>query len=390
MEPLQSPVRDVPADERTSAPTVRRRRSLGTRIASLTLFAVLGTGAFTLWSFKERSTLEAMSAAAAVPEPTESVRAVAAESVEYRRSTVAIGTVLALRSITLRNDLPGTVAEVRLESGRIVEAGEVLIALDVSVETAELEAQEAEIAAARSALQRLLRAGRAAPAIEVDRARAEYDIAVAQAARTRAIIEKKTLTAPFRARVGLADVHVGQYLQQGTELTTLQGVDDAVHVDFAVTQEVAGDLAVGETVRVTAPDIGTTDARIVAIDARVDAETRNAMVRARLESAALAPGASVRVEVPVGERFDAVAVPTDAVRKGPEGTHVFVAAPDASGRPRAHYRRVEIGPTVGSDTLVRSGLEPGEQVATTGSFKLRDGVLIAIQEASSQGDLTAR
>ena len=87
---------------------------------------------------------------------------------------------------------------------------------------------------------------------EVDQARAERDVALAQMARTRAIIARKTIRAPFRARVGIADVHPGQYLNEGTELTTLQGVAEAAHVDFTVAQRVAAGLRVGDSVGVLA------------------------------------------------------------------------------------------------------------------------------------------
>src|SRR5262249_470119 len=132
---------------------------------------------------------------------------------------------------------------------------------------------------------------------ELDKARAERDVAQAQIARTRAVIEKKTLRAPFRARVGIADIHPGQYLEEGTLLTTLRGVGDTAHVDFAVAQQVAAGLRVGEVVEVVAA--GADDsipARIVALDARVDPTTRNATVRAAIAgSSAPSPGASVRV-----------------------------------------------------------------------------------------------
>src|SRR5207253_8217596 len=107
-------------------------------------------------------------------------------------------------------------------------------------------------------------------------------VALAQVARTRAIIAKKTIRAPFRARVGLADVHPGQYLNEGTELTTLQGVDAAANVDFTVAQAAASELRPGEPVDVfEADDPRPLAARIVAVDAKIDPTTRNAMVRAR-------------------------------------------------------------------------------------------------------------
>jgi membrane fusion protein (multidrug efflux system) len=267
----------------------------------------------------------------------------------------------------------------------VVEAGAVLVTLDVSVEEAELRAQEAQAAVAETLLRRVQRASesRAASEMEVDRARADRDVALAQIARIKAIIARKTLRAPFRARVGLADVHPGQYLNEGTQLTTLQGVDAAAHVDFTVAQAVAADLRVGGTVEVfAASDAAPTTARIVAIDARVDPTTRNAMVRARIERVGNgpAPGASVRVRVPVGSARPAVAVPVSALRKGPGGDHVFVIAPAQDGKTRALLRPVVSGAMQGDEILIHDGLRAGERVAASGSFKLRDAVLLAVAE----------
>ena len=299
----------------------------------------------------------------------------------------SIGTVLATRSVTLRNELAGTVSQVNLTPGQIVEAGTVLVRLDVSVEAAELEAQQAQASLAQTILARSEQASQtnAVSAIEVDRARAERDVALAQIARTKAIIDRKMIRAPFRARVGLADVHRGQYLDEGTVLTTLQGIDDAAHVDFAVAQSVAAGLREGDRVQVlatgaAAPIAGT----IVALDSRVDPTTRNAMVRARIDDDAgtgPAPGASVRVQIPDGPAHTAVAVPVSALRKGPAGDHVFVIAAGEDGKTRAHVRPVESGPVLADAVLILDGLEAGEQVAASGSFKLREGVLVAVADA---------
>ncbi len=217
----------------------------------------------------------------------------------------------------------------------------------------------------------------------MDRARAERDVALAQIERTRAIIARKTIRAPVRARVGIADVHPGQYLDEGTVLTTLQGVDDAAHVDFTVAQRVAAGLREGDAVEVhTTGGTSPITAEIIAIDARVDPATRNAMVRARIEGAAgtPAPGASVRVVVPVGPARTVVAVPVSALRKGPGGDQVFVIAPDDQGQDRAHARRVESGAVLGDEVVIEAGLSPGERVAASGSFKLREAVLVAIAD----------
>ena len=190
--------------------------SRGSIAAVLLLGSIVATGAG-LAAWKYTDIAAASAAAANQPEPMESVTAAVAKEREHRRTTTSIGTVLALRSITLRNELAGTVRQVRLTPGQIVEAGTVLVALDASVEEAELEAQEAQAALAETTLERLenLREHRATSQEEVDQARAERDVALAQMARTRAVIAKKIIRAPFRARVGLADVHPGPVPERG-------------------------------------------------------------------------------------------------------------------------------------------------------------------------------
>ena len=360
----------------------RRLRSVALLVSVVAIFAGIAT-------WKVLSVRQAMAEFASMPEPMESVVVAVAKEVEHAEATTSIGTVLALRSVTLRNELAGTVRDVALTPGQIVEEGTVLVRLDVSVEEAELRAQRAQAAVAKTMLERVERASKseAASGMEVDQARAERDVALAQMARTEALIAKKTLRAPFRARVGMADVHPGQYLNEGTDLTTLQGVDDAVHVDFTVPQAVAAGLRVGSRVEVIAAGASEgTPAEIVAVDARVDPSTRNAMVRARLEAAAIvAPGSSVRVRVPVGAPQTVVAVPVSALRKGPQGDHVFVIAADESGKTRARVRKVESGAMLGDEVVIRSGLAAGEPVAASGSFKLRDAALVAVVEAPGAG-----
>jgi len=357
-------------------------------IGSLALIGmVLGTGAL-LAAWKHNANRAAETASAHQPEPVELVTVATAETRQHRQTTTAIGTVLALRSITLRNELPGTVRQASLNPGQIVEAGTVLVALDVSVEQADLAAQEAEAQLAETTLERLerLREHQATSQEEVDQARAQRDVAQAHIAHTRAIIAKKTIRAPFRARIGISDVHAGQYLNEGVELTTLQGVSEAENVDFEVAQGVAATLHEGSVVQiVTGDDAAPIAARIVAIDARVDPTTRNATVRARIDAGthAPAPGASVRVEVPVGPMGTAVAIPVSALRKGPGGDQVWVVTADSSGAQRAHERAVQSGPVLGDTVLILGGISAGEQVAASGSFKLRESVRVEIEAAAT-------
>ncbi|MFO0698207.1 MAG: efflux RND transporter periplasmic adaptor subunit [Nitrospira sp.] len=354
-------------------------------LVTMVLLTGLGLAA---WKYEAIQMNQA--AAAHQPEPIESVTVALVREVEHEETTTSIGTVLALRSITLQNELAGTIREVRLKPGHTVEAGALLVALDVSVEEADLKAQEAQANLARTVLERRhnLNAELATTQEEVDRARADLDVIRAQIARTKAVIAKKTIRAPFRSRVGITDVHPGQYLNEGTTLTTLQGVEDAVHVDFTVPQQVAAGLGKGQRVEVfAAGGVSSITATIVALDARVDPTTRNALVRARIEDAhrAPSPGSSVRVRVPVGLPRKAVAVPVSALRKGPEGDQVFVITTDKEGRDRAHAQRVESGAMIGDEIVIQRGLSAGQRVAASGSFKLRDGILVAIAGEREHG-----
>lgn len=356
--------------------------------SSLLLAGVVG---FAVWlAVWKGNALREAEAASITIEPGETVSIAAVRPEMDRPTTTAIGTVLALRSVTLRNELPGTVRHVALAPGQIVEAGAVLVALDVDVERAELTALDARAELAEKTLERLERLiqENATSATTVDQARASRDVARAEIARTRAIIERKTIRAPFRARLGLADIHPGQYLDAGTALTTLQAVTNAVHVDFAVPQVLASHLRRGARVQVSeSAGAAYRSAAIVAVDARVDADTRNVTVRARLDGLPTAlpvPGSSVQVLVPTGPPQPALAVPASALRRSPEGDQVYVIAEAPDGRLRAHARRVETGGLLGDDVLVRAGLTEGEQVATSGSFKLRDGMLVTPTEAVAE------
>ncbi|MEK7948927.1 efflux RND transporter periplasmic adaptor subunit [Luteolibacter soli] len=351
-------------------------------IGSLVLIAIVAGTGIGLAAWKKADQKKAADEAAMMPEPMEAVIVKPAREIEHRRTTTAVGTVLALRSVTLKNELAGTVARVDLTPGKVVDAGAELVAMDVSVEEAELKAQEAQAALADATLHRVesLASSSASSKKDLDQAKAEHDVILAQMERTKAMIARKVIHAPFRVRIGLSDLHPGQYLEEGTVLTTLQGVDEAAHVDFTVTQSVAEVLHEGDTVEVIGANKDTpVSATIIALDSRIDRATRNANIRAKVADAKLlpSPGASVQVNVPVGGPRKVVAIPVSAMRRGPEGDHVFVVVPGKDGKPRAAIRMVKGGAVLGDEVIVESGLTAGEPVAASGSFKLRDGVLVA-------------
>ena len=172
-------------------------------IGSSLLLVMVVTVGVSLAVWKYASIQGARAASANQPEPMESVMVAVVKEIEHRQTATSIGTVLALRSITLRNELPGTVRQVRLTPGQVVDTGALLVALDVSVEEAELKALEAQAVLAKTVLDRRQRLSQdlATTQEEVDQARANRDVALAQIARTKAIIARKTIRAPFRARL---------------------------------------------------------------------------------------------------------------------------------------------------------------------------------------------
>jgi membrane fusion protein (multidrug efflux system) len=354
-------------------------------IGAVVLVGVFVTAGASLAFWKQSSLRAAAAEAEKQPEAAEVVTTVEALPREHRSSTTSIATVVALRSITLRNELPGTVRKVALTPGEVVGAGTLLVALDTSVEEAELAALQAEARLAASLLRRRagLEASGAATREALDRAEADHAVALARIAQTQAVIARKTLRAPFRSRVGISDLHPGQFLDQGTLITTLQGADDAVYLDFAVPQQVASGLRTGDHVEI--PGSTSLSARVVALDARVDPETRNTTVRARIDGAVSmpAPGSSLRVQVAAGEVHAALALPASALRRDPDGDHVFVIAQDEAGQTRARLRRVRTGAQLGDEVLIEAGLSEGEEVAATGSFKLREGALVTVTPAAS-------
>lgn len=356
-------------------------------LASLMLLLLLGGTAFALWWWKRNQHEAAVAAAQQTPEFSFAVEPTEVRQRPYARTTTAIGTVRALQSITLRNELPGTVNTVGLQSGQVVEAGAMLVEFDVSVETAELQALEAEARLAESMLGRMEQAlkDQGASAADVDRARAERDKAVANVARTQALIDRKKIRAPFRARVGMVDLHKGQYLEPGTQITTLQGVEEAMHVDFSVTQDTAAMLALGNEVDLQLAGDHHAKAKIVAIDARVESATRNTWIRALLGSSEgmPAPGASVKVSVPVEKPHDVMVIPVNSLRRGPAGDHVFLITTGPDGKTRAKMQRITSSAVIGDEVVVKEGLKVGDRIAAAGSFKLFEGALLVIAPAGA-------
>lgn len=348
--------------------------------SAVLLLVVLGLIGGLAW-FKYKEIQTAMNAKAP-PEQPISIMAETVKEISFRPSATMIGTVISPRSIVLSNEIAGTVSAIRFQPGQIVEKGQVLVELDSSVERAQLEAAKARKQIAESVYKRNREAAsaRAVTPSELDEATAKLSQAVAEVNELEAIINRKTLTAPFRAKIGLADTHEGQFLPSGFDIASLQGIEDYDFVDFMIPQSASGSVRVGDKVqlRVRSHDL---TGEVIALDSRADPNSRNLKARAKVASQPelLLPGDSVKVLIEYGQRVNTVAVPPEALRSAPMGTFVYVIEPGAKGVLKAYERQVIPGPTVDGLLSIMSGLKAGSLVVAEGSFKLREGALVNIK-----------
>jgi len=334
--------------------------------------------------YKYRQIQAAMAFGASFPEPVEAVEAAIVREELWQPTTAVTGDVRAIQTVDVSTELAGRIVEVGFAPGASVSQGQLLVRLDTSEERAQRAAAEAAAELARLALsrnERLMRSGAAAEEAR-DTARAQFNGAMAAVARLQAVIDKKTLRAPFDALAGLHQLEPGQYLDSGSVVTHLVGTGDEVWIDFTLPQQHAA-LDIGGMVSVTvssAVQEQVFPARIIARDAFLNERSRNISFRALMDNSqrGLYPGMLVSVIVPVGEPRNATLVPATAVRRDAFGAHVYLLQPaeeGAAGPERALKRDVTLGPQRGGMRVIASGLEPGRRVAANGSFKLRDGAL---------------
>jgi len=353
-------------------------------LAMLTVTALIVAG---LGFVKFKQIQTAIGQAAAFQPPPEAVTTIVAEAAEWPATLNAIGTMAAVQGVTVSADLPGTVDSIGFESGQIVREGEVLALLDTRQEQAQLAAAEAQRELARLNYERMqgLLAGRVISQAEFDRANADYRQTDARVGEIKAAVERKTIRAPFSGVLGIRRVNLGQYMSGGDALVTLQSMNP-IYVNFGVPQQSIAEMRTGRTVRVTAdelPNVAFTG-RITAIDSAVDTSTRNVQVQATLANPGgrLRPGMFVKAAVALGAASAVVALPASAISYAPYGDSVFVVG-DLKDRNGASYRGVrqqfvKLGESRGDQISVVSGLKPGDEVVTSGVFKLRNGAAVLV------------
>ena len=330
--------------------------------------------------------------------PPEAVTTVVAQHGRWPVTLNAIGTVAAVQGVAVSADLPGVVDRIAFESGQSVQEGDILVQLDTRQEQAQLDAVKAQRELARLNFERLegLVNEGAISRAEYDRAAADQKQTEAGVGEIHATIARKTIRAPFSGVLGIRLVNLGQYLSSGNSIVTLQSLDP-IYVNFGVPQDQAGEMRAGRQVRVRVGDgVGAEFAgEVTAIDSTVDEATRNIKVQATVANphGTLRPGMFVQTEVMVGAGRSIVALPASAISYAPYGDSVFVLADmkDPNGRTYRGVRQqfVKLGGARGDQVAVLSGVRAGDEVVTSGVFKLRNGAAVVVNNNVQPGNSPA-
>jgi membrane fusion protein (multidrug efflux system) len=324
--------------------------------------------------------------------PPEAVTTTVARPAEWPASVSAIGTVTAVQGVTVSADLPGVVAKINFESGRAVRAKDLLVKLDSSQEEAQLAAAQAASDLARLSQERLrgLRTSGVISQSDYDTAAAQLKQDDAKVVEIKATIERKQIRAPFSGMLGIRQVNLGQYLAAGAPIVSLQSLRP-VFVDFAVPQQQVGHMRPGTAVQLTAEGKESAG-QISAVDSIIDPATRNVQVRATFANAdgRLRPGMFVETKVVFGLSQPVLVLPASAISYAPFGDSVFIVedvkGPDGKSFRGVRQQFVKLGDARGDQVAILSGLKAGEEVATSGVFKLRNGAPIQVNNQIQPGN----
>lgn len=349
----------------------------------LALFALIGL----LGGIKAIQIRDLISAASTMTPPPATVATHKVEKQTWEVSLDAVASLEAVQGVVIAADIPGRVTEIYFTPGSRVEKGAPLIQQDVTSETAQLRAAEANVELARVNVERVreLYTKRASSKADLDTSEARYKEAQAQADTFRTSIAKKTLKAPFGGRLGIRLVNVGQDLASGAPIVSLQAVD-TMFLNFSLPQQSLALIEPGLPVRMktdAAPG-QTFEGVITAIDPEVDPATRNVRVQATVENPEqkLLPGMFGSVKVILPQQEPVLAVPTTAVAYATYGDSVFVVEEETSPTGEKHLvarqQFVQLGRTLGDFVAITKGVSEEQTVVVSGVFKLQNGAPVAV------------
>ena len=324
------------------------------------------------------------------PKPIETVSATLVEPDQWVRSVESVGSIRPVQGADLSTETAGIVSRILFENGAEVREGDLLVELDTGAEQATLRSAEAEADLARTVYDRTksLRASSAVPQSDLDAAASQLRKVTALVEQLRAMISKKQVRAPFTGRLGIREINLGQFVQNGDKIVSLQSLDP-IFVDFLLPQQLVSTLALGQKI------ILRTDAypgrefvgELTAINSEIDRITRNIRLQGTLKNpdGALRPGMFARVEIFQGGADEVLRIPLTALFRAPYGDSVFVVlekdGPDGKKEKFVEQRFIRTGRTVGDFIAVTEGLKAGDTVVSAGTFKLRNGMGVNVDNS---------
>lgn len=323
--------------------------------------------------------------------PPQAVSTTVVENAVWQPNVEVIGSLQAAQATDLATEVNGLITQIHFKSGEHVKAGEVLLKLN----DAPLQAQLAQLKASAALAKQNLDRDRAQLKIKaVSQAVVDSDMATlkgaeAQVKQQEALIDQKTLKAPFSGKLGIRKVDLGEYLPAGTAVVSLQKLDP-MYVDFTIPQSELSLIEVGKKISITTNAFAgkTFEGKIKAIEPQVNTSTRNITVRAEIGNpdGLLLPGLFATAKVNQGEERQYLTLPSTAIAYNPYGSTVFIVkdeGKDDKGKPKltVEQRVVTTGATRGDQVAILSGLKAGETVVTAGQLKLRNGAPVFINNA---------
>ncbi|HEY6722044.1 MAG TPA: efflux RND transporter periplasmic adaptor subunit [Burkholderiales bacterium] len=359
-------------------------------IIMLVAVVVLFGGIFGFQAFKGVMIRKFMSAAGVPPQTVSTAKV---QFAEWQGEFQAVGTVRAVRGADLAPEVPGVITAIHFESGQAVQAGAPLVQLNAESDVAKLHSlgANAELAEVNYERDRKQLEFQGVSQAVVDTDAANLKNAKAQVAEQQALVNKKLVRAPFEGRLGIRAVDLGQYVNAGTKLVTLQALE-SVYVDFNAPQKSLGKVALKQKIVLKADAFPGQEfvGEISSIDPKVDPATRNVQVRATVRNPkhSLLPGMFATVVIASGGPQRFLTLPQTAVSYNPYGDTVFVVE-ESKGKDEkvaliAQQKFVTTGETRGDQVAILSGIKEGDTVVTAGQIKLRSGGVPVIVNNSIQ------
>lgn len=361
-------------------------------ILMLILVALVLGGVFGFLAFKGAMMKKYMTAGGP---PVQTVSSAKAGYQDWQPKLEAVGSVRAVNGADLSAEVAGIVETINFDSGSDVEAGTVLAQLRAEDDIAHLHSLQAAAKQAETVYNRDLKElkAQAVSQATVDADEDNLASAKAQVAEQQAVVDKYTIRAPFAGHLGIRQVDVGQYLNPGTPLVTLQQLDP-VYVDFTLPEQALAQISIGQKATAQSDALAgkSFEGEISSINSKVDETTRNIQVRATFKNPdhTLLPGMFAHVTIAVGQPTRAITLPQTAITYNPFGDTVYLVEPKEGAGENAqliaHQTFVTLGDTRGDQVAVLSGVKEGDEVVTAGQIKLHNGSPIKIDNTVQPAD----